>query len=540
VISLPKPYEDELLCSVLARAVAYLAPTANFTVKRLLFGQEAHSALFGTRLDELAKFTKPVWGLSWQEILERHTLVPFYGRFLPRDQLSRCLEVVRFGGGPISARLGLQHQNNVISPLYLRFCRSCALDDIATYGETFWRRSHQLSGAIICTTHAEVLSLSRAAIVSKRKTAQDATDFIDFDSAQHCAALTSRERLIAERVSIRCRAFLHATPTQWKGVDLPSQYNRSAIALGYLQSTRNPKRLSQQELKHKFSEFYGGALLKKMGCNCNFEPHSTWIAKIFRQSSSSPSHPLFHALVQVFLEAKCASQGSSEDKLRYEPQEWKCPNQYALHDALFRIPAVHRRWGIGGRYFSARCSCGYGFSFRHASTKDPLLPEITRVFAWGPYFEQEAKRLQDEQPSIRAIASRMNVCHSVAARLLRRKKNLFEYTEKEIHSWRSKWLKSRSNLLYWRLFRNDRGWLSAQERKINRGGKGRPKNWSELDKTYAPLLLSAVESLKTRFPNRRISYLVLEEESGIKSLKIKARRLPICSAILSKTIEPRR
>jgi hypothetical protein len=134
----------------------------------------------------------------------------------------------------------------------------------------------------------------------------------------------------------------------------------------------------------------------------------------------------------------------------------------------------------------------------------------------------------------------MNVCYAVAARLLQRKKNSFEYTEREVHSWRNKFLKSRSNILYLRLSRNDRAWLSAQEKKVSRCGKGRRKNWSVLDKTYAPLLLSAVESLKTRFPSRRISYLALEEESGIKSLKIKARRLPTCSAILSKAIEPGR
>jgi Tn7-like transposition protein D len=134
----------------------------------------------------------------------------------------------------------------------------------------------------------------------------------------------------------------------------------------------------------------------------------------------------------------------------------------------------------------------------------------------------------------------MNVCCDVAARLVQRKKNSFEFTDGEVRSWRKRWLKSRSNFLYLRLSRNDRAWLSAQEKRVSHSGKGRPKNWSVLDKTYAPLLRSAVESLKIRFPGRRISYLALEEESGIKMLKIKARRLPVCSAILSKAIEPGR
>jgi hypothetical protein len=141
----------------------------------------------------------------------------------------------------------------------------------------------------------------------------------------------------------------------------------------------------------------------------------------------------------------------------------------------------------------------------------------------GPYFEREAKRLKDEGLSDREIASRMNVCCDVAARLLRGKKNSFEYTEREIRSWRKKWLKNRSGFLHSRLFRNDRVWLAAQEKKSSRAGKGRRKNWSVLDKAYAPLLLSAAKSLKARFPSRRISYLALEEEIGVNSLKIKAR-----------------
>lgn len=270
MISLPKPYEDELLYSVFARAVAYLAPTPDYTVRKLLFGRGSHSVLFGIRLDELAKITKPVWGLSSQEILEGHTTLPFYGRFLPCDQLSKCLEIARFGGGHISVMLGLQNQNNVISPAYLRFCRSCALEDIIAYGETFWRRSHQLCGTVVCTKHAEVLRLSRAAIVSKRTITQDATNYIDLDSAHHCAALTSEERSIAERVAARCIAFLHGIPTEWRGAHLPSQYKRCATVLGYLPGTRNQKSLSQQQLKHTFSEFYDHGFLNKIGCICNF------------------------------------------------------------------------------------------------------------------------------------------------------------------------------------------------------------------------------------------------------------------------------
>jgi hypothetical protein len=219
--------------------------------------------------------------------------------------------------------------------------------------------------------------------------------------------------------------------------------------LGFLEGTRNPERLSQQELTLKFTEFYGCELLKKVGCN--FERNSGWIVEIFRQSGKNHYHPLLHALIQVFLEDECAKQGrkvTDAMEIRDETRGWKCPNPYALHDNFFRIPSVGRRWSQGKRYLSARCSCGYAFSFRHACATDPLLPEITRVSAWGPHFEREAKRLKDEGLSIRQICSTMNVCHEVATRLHQGKRNRFEFTERQIRSWRDKWLKTRSKTLY--------------------------------------------------------------------------------------------
>jgi Tn7-like transposition protein D/TniQ len=499
------------------------------------------SVLFGARLEELAIITRSVWGLSSQEILDRHTAMPFYGRFLPRDRLSKCLEILKFGARVrIPTMLGLHNQSHVIYPIHLRFCRSCALDDIAAFGETFWRRSHQLSGAIVCTRHAEVLKLSTAAMFTRRPlTPQDATNVIDLESVNDCAVLTAREQSLAERVSVRCVAFLRGTPTVWEYADLRSQYRESAKALNHLRDTRNPKNLSRKKLKYEFSEFYGREFLKKIGCNCNFESGSPWIVEIFQLSTRHLFQPLLHALVQIFLEAMGEGRESSANEITYKQLGWKCPNRYAVHDDHFRIPAVERRWRKGREYLSARCSCGYGFTFRAGSTADPMLPEVTHVFAWGIYCEREAKRLRDDGLAAQAIASRMGISREVVRRLIQGKKSSFEHTEREIHSWRKRWLKSRSRTLRWRLKRYDRAWLAAQGRRSGRGN-GRPKDWTGLDKTFAPLLRSAVKGLKAKFPGRRISYAALEEETGIKSLKKKARKLPICSTILSKALGPQR
>ena len=109
MISLPKPYEDELLYSVVARAIAYLAPKHDFAVNRLI-GRAQCSIFFGLPIDWLDGGIESAWGLSPQEIVERHTMFPFYGRFLPRTQFSAGMEIMLSGSRRnIATNLGLQN-----------------------------------------------------------------------------------------------------------------------------------------------------------------------------------------------------------------------------------------------------------------------------------------------------------------------------------------------------------------------------------------------------------------------------------------------
>ena len=92
----------------------------------------------------------------------------------------------------------------------------------------------------------------------------------------------------------------------------------------------------------------------------------------------------------------------------------------------------------------ARCTCGYGFTFRGGSIADPMVPNVTRVFSWGPFFEREAKRLEGEGLSVRRIAIIMKVNWEVARRLVRGKRNKFEPGQRETPALRAKWLRTRS------------------------------------------------------------------------------------------------
>src|SRR6267142_3826335 len=87
----PIPYPDELLFSIIARCVKRMgSPTAKALLLSLFrtTGQRAIIELPG-RLEILAKNLPPGFPLSAEELIDRHTLYPWFAPFLPQDRAAK-------------------------------------------------------------------------------------------------------------------------------------------------------------------------------------------------------------------------------------------------------------------------------------------------------------------------------------------------------------------------------------------------------------------------------------------------------------------
>ncbi|AHY49539.1 TnsD family Tn7-like transposition protein [Bradyrhizobium japonicum] len=481
--------------------------------------------------------------VSSSDVINQHTMLPFYGRFHSSSDVAKCMKAMGSEGkGIVTTKLGLQAQRYVRFPTFMRFCRSCVQNDLSTFGETFWRRSHQISGALVCAAHGETLRVSRAEVVAKTSRLQDATAFADLKCAPQCASLEDGERVLARRVATRCVEFLGAVGTAWNAVDVHLQYRRAAIRCGYSHETGNPRFVSHRQLVLDFTNVFSQELIMKMGCcNTNLVDHDSWLKRIFRPSQVH-LNPFLHALVQIFLEEKLrqtpsgAVAGMSDESMI---GEWKCPNVYAHHDNLFRIPMVERRWQsrLKKWHFAAVCSCGFGFSFREGTAADPLVPKISKVSMWGPYIAMEVKRLKDNGLSIKKVASQMSMSVETAARLAAGKASKFERArdERSITELRKDWLKKRSKDVYDKLYKLDRVWLTTLGKSGWHGSTGPKKDWQALDKACASVIRSAIVALRSKPGSKQLSYAALERECGIKNLNSKSARMPRCARILSKS-----
>lgn len=149
----PFAYPDELLYSQLARCYMKSSYTAYTHAAEDLFLKKTvkPSIEFVNAFtpDALQIITRDI---AMEEVILKHTMFPYYGRFLPKEQRENAFQAL------ISMRKNCYDllsvpNNSSDSDRYLRYCPLCAEEDRETHGETFWHRIHQMIGLPSCPIH---------------------------------------------------------------------------------------------------------------------------------------------------------------------------------------------------------------------------------------------------------------------------------------------------------------------------------------------------------------------------------------------------
>ncbi len=163
----PKFYEDELVYSTFSRFYVnngYLSYI--YVAKDLFVDKNARPDFeFVNQLNSEIKelITK---NSDMETIILKHTMFPYYGRFMPKEKRLKAFEaLVNMTGSYanlISIPLNKRGENR-----YLRYCPVCATEDRNNYGETYWHRNHQFVGVDICFKHKCKLINSNVLISAK-------------------------------------------------------------------------------------------------------------------------------------------------------------------------------------------------------------------------------------------------------------------------------------------------------------------------------------------------------------------------------------
>jgi transposase len=157
----PEIYDDELVYSVVARFSFHTGMAAT-RANTVLFGHALQPSLHDmtTRLNVLVAQIPAQRDVTSTQLIEQHTLFPYYRATMNEAQSNRCLQALKNGKRLAADSAGTGY---VISrPSFLRFCAACMREMFEQYGEAYWRRDHQIAAILVCPKHGSILRQSLA------------------------------------------------------------------------------------------------------------------------------------------------------------------------------------------------------------------------------------------------------------------------------------------------------------------------------------------------------------------------------------------
>src|SRR6266568_7193258 len=133
----PKAYPDELLYSICARCFDRMCYPNKQALVQELFGTRTVLACIElpSHLDDLIAALPAGHRYTADQLIDHHTLLPFYGPFLPPDRLDHIRQDMHGkNGSTIHMRLGIM-ASRVSLPRWLRLCPCCVQEDRKNFDE---------------------------------------------------------------------------------------------------------------------------------------------------------------------------------------------------------------------------------------------------------------------------------------------------------------------------------------------------------------------------------------------------------------------
>lgn len=296
---LPVMYDDELLYSVIARYKQMCGMLSNQAMVKDIFGKLIiiKSTLFPKHLDAFVQNLPPTSKLTTKEIIMKHTMFPFYTSFLSEEKAQSIYEIMAEGKGRAVESLIGFGGSKVKIPIYLRYCPICFENDIKKYGESYFRRSHQIVGVLYCSKHEVLL---------KDSTVLSTESGFDFKCAD------------AEVCDIA--VLTDPFPTRIKELNLQYTYNAERLLKGdyprkqldfiisfYIDKLRSKGlasdngNLYMNDVQEEFLSYFPDAYLEIMQSAIDPENPTNWL-RFFVRSNNKNRSPLRHLLFLQFLD----------------------------------------------------------------------------------------------------------------------------------------------------------------------------------------------------------------------------------------------
>lgn len=363
IVQFPSFLPDELVYSLLARYyvksgyIRYtFAAEDLFQSKTIRPDIEFVNAYTPAALQMITK------DMSIEDVILKHTMFPYYGRFLHRERRNKAFKALVQMQGNYHNLLPMPKSRNK-TDRFLRFCPVCAENDRKQYGEAYWHRMHQFQGIKICPLHKCYLMDSDVIISGKTS-----------------PTLVSAETVIPEMMNsplycdneIECKIAEYVADIFSSELDLQGDVTIGQFLHSRLENT--PYRSIRGEQRNialfhaDFSEYY-----KNLPDN-----HFTELWQIQKVLTDDRVNFYEICLLALFLNIPAADLVNME--LPEKSQEQRFDEQvYRLHEQGLKYPEIARR--LNASYDTVKAIGEQRYKAYHKEPEKPLKGGV-KAYDW--------------------------------------------------------------------------------------------------------------------------------------------------------------
>jgi Tn7-like transposition protein D/TniQ len=582
----PDPHPDELLYSVFARYSDQVNYPSKKSVVHDLFGTWNVLAVvdFPSHLDSLIAALPPECNYTADSLIDNHTLLPFYGPFLPAERL----ELIRHDmhgdrGTAIPTRVGTV-ASNIPLPRWLRFCPQCVEEDRKNWGDCYWHRVHHAPNVFVCPVHAVCLQDSDVPI-------RNARTRYEFISAEHLLR-TATKQVSTQSHSYDKMLLRIAEDTMWLlkqhrltcGPEALQKKYIAVLAEHGLLTSRGKARVDA--LVRSFKGFYSSELLGQLHCNIDENMRDSWVTRLLRPGTSlqQAQHPIHHMLLIHFLGYQIeAFLNVSTERRPFGEGPWPCLNRacdHYLQLTISRCSITYDPKTTGGVIGTFSCHCGFTYTRKGPDTSNERQYQISSIKSRGDIWKATLQRLWEDptmnldQAAILLGVTRKSVTHN--ARLLglsfprpfeklRHKESIPLLKEpclpeKDLEEYRALWVaaleefpgerlqvlwaKPKLSGIYRRLHKYDFDWLKAhipspQMREKSQGPVTPRVDWAVRDAQLAERVEEAALRLRdvSGCPKQVSLAAIGRDLDALALLQKRLQKLPLTACVLSAVTE---
>lgn len=371
-MSIPSPplYPDELVTSGLIRCCRRYGLSVKCLRQQVLDAPFFQARLLSvSAIPQLARFFRlPLESLVW-----RHTSIPYCTAYLEPAAFERALRYVRSAAG---TGLGAFVQNATTGRGVWRFCAGCVSDDLHQFGESYWRRMHNLPGVVICPVHGTYLRGTDTPI----RMSSGVPLHLPSDHGAKSARVLGVGKPSAALAEIAriSNAVLQSTPLDRPGLISPADYRSFAYQAGLLPVG---SQVSSHRLNLLLRQLFGRTYLDRWDVSPDSK-QGGWPILMLRDGTGVPFVPFKHILLGIAL---CSRHGERAALLEHRSSGPSARESKSLDEATSQAVALTvRRMQVAG----ASCvttqqllrEAGCWQTYRHRGADLPRLRTVVLKF----------------------------------------------------------------------------------------------------------------------------------------------------------------